>query len=268
MTDKIVCNLKHNMFLEMFMENQDINLIVGQNLQKLRRSRKMTQLELAEKFNYSDKSISKWEKGESLPSIEVLYQLAKFYGVSLDSLTSENEILPETEQKEQHKDRLFPTKLIISLLAVSAVWIAATIWFVSYKLATGGTPYMLFMWSVPISCVLLLIFNSIWGKRQWLFWILSFLLWSLLVCIHIQLIEYHVWIIYFIGIPLQIAVILWGALMRKPKNKQPKEKPVKEKKIKKGKSKPEDEQTSQVLESTQAEQTSSNEQKNILHKDL
>ena len=51
MTDKIVCNLKHNVFLEMFMENQDINLIVGQNLLKLRRSRKMTQLELAEKFN-------------------------------------------------------------------------------------------------------------------------------------------------------------------------------------------------------------------------
>lgn len=218
------------------MENNDINITIGRNLQKLRRNMKLTQLELAEKFNYSDKSISKWEKGESLPSIEVLYQLAKFYGVSLDTLTTEGEIaLPD--QPALTRDRLFPTKLIITLLAISAVWITATIVYVTNKILTGNNLFMMFLWSVPISCVLLVIFNAIWGKRRWLFWILSFLLWSLLVCLHIQLIKYNVWIIYFVGIPLQIAVILWSALMSKPKIKQPKEKkekqPKKEKKNKK-----------------------------------
>lgn len=216
------------------MENEDINLIIGNNLQKLRKNKKLTQLELADKFNYSDKSISKWEKGESLPSIDVLYQLAKFYGVTLDDLTSEKEIAPsEPEQKASFRDRLFPTKLIISLLAVSTVWITATIWYITNKIVTGGNLYMLFLWSVPISFVVLIVFNGIWGKRQWLFWILSFLLWSLLVCLHLQLIQYNVWIIYFIGIPLQIAVILWGVLLRKPKEK--KEKPEKHKKEKKHK---------------------------------
>lgn len=212
------------------MQNQDINTIIGQNLLKLRRNKKLTQLELAEKFNYSDKSISKWEKGESLPSVDVLYQLAKFYGVTLDALTSEEDIdLTAAEQKQISNNHNFPTKLIISLLAVSAVWIAATIWFITYKLTTGGTPYMLFLWSVPISCVLLIIFNSIWGKREWLFWIISVLLWTILACVHIQLIEYNnFWIIYFIGIPLQIAVILWGALMKGPHKKQAKVKQNKE----------------------------------------
>ncbi len=257
------------------MENQDINTIIGQNLLKLRRNKKLTQLELAEQFNYSDKSISKWEKGESLPSVDVLYQLAKFYGVTLDTLTSEEEItLLTPEQKPANRDKSFPTKLIISLLAVSTVWIAATIWFITYKLTNGGTPYMLFLWSVPISCVLLIIFNSIWGKREWLFWIVSVLVWTILACVHIQLIEYNnFWIIYFIGIPLQIAVILWGALMKGPSKKQKnksakedslKEKPIKEKKIKKNKQKNE----TQTVVSVSASEQNNADNSNILRKDL
>ena len=221
------------------MTNEDINLIIGQNLQKLRRSKKLTQLELAEKFNYSDKSISKWEKGESLPSIDILFQLASFYGVTLDDLTQKNDSLcAKEETKVPIRDRLFPTKLIISLLAVCTVWIAATIWYVSNKIVSGGNLYMLFLWSVPTSFIVLIVFNSIWGKRQWLFWILSFLLWSTLVCLHVQLIQYNVWIIYFVGIPLQIAFILWGALLRKPKKehlKEKKKKAEKHKKLKNGK---------------------------------
>lgn len=261
------------------MENQDINTIIGQNLLKLRRNKKLTQLELAEKFNYSDKSISKWEKGESLPSIDVLYQLAKFYGVTLDDLTSEKELdLSATTQQTKNRDNTFPTKLIISLLAVSAVWIAATIWFITYKLTNGGTPYMLFLWSVPISCVLLIIFNSIWGKREWLFWIVSVLLWTILACVHIQLIKYNnFWIIYFIGIPLQIAVILWGALMKGPCKKERKNKQIKddaknevnkkEKHHKKNKFlKVEESHTAET--NTQQSQTQSIDNSNILHKDL
>lgn len=261
------------------MQNQDINTIIGQNLLKLRRNKKLTQLELAEKFNYSDKSISKWEKGESLPSIDVLYQLAKFYGVTLDALTSEEELdLSPAQEQPITRDSTFPTKLIISLLAVSAVWIAATIWFITYKLTNGGTPYMLFLWSVPISCVLLIIFNSIWGKRQWLFWIVSVLLWTILACVHIQLIEYNnFWIIYFIGIPLQIAVILWGALMKGPCKKQEKVKPEKEKV---NKEKPLKAHKSKHLKHHDSEQTTKPESEipatpeqkveseNILHKDL
>ena len=74
----------------------DINKIIGKNLLILRKNAKLTQMELAERFNYSDKTISKWESGESLPSIEILYELAKFYNTTLDALTVENDIIATT----------------------------------------------------------------------------------------------------------------------------------------------------------------------------
>ena len=63
---------------------EKLNFIIAKNLSELRRKNKLTQLEVAEKLNYSDKAVSKWEQGESLPGIEVLYKLAKLYGVSMD----------------------------------------------------------------------------------------------------------------------------------------------------------------------------------------
>ena len=202
----------------------DINKIIGKNLLILRKNAKLTQMELAERFNYSDKTISKWESGESLPNIEILYELAKFYNTTLDALTIENDILETTKSNVKEKDKLFPTKLIITLLAVSAVWLLATVLFVTYKIVYSENYPLLFLWAVPISCVILIIFNSIWGKYYYLFIALSILTWSTLTCVHLQLIQYNIWIIYILGIPLQVAIILWAALIKKPKNSKKKKK--------------------------------------------
>lgn len=202
---------------------EDINKIIGKNLMILRKNAKLTQMELADRFNYSDKTISKWESGESLPSVEILYELAQFYGTSLDALTQENDII-ETSIETKQKDKMFPTKLIITLLAVSAVWLLATVLFVTFKIVYARNFPLLFLWAVPISCIVLIIFNSIWGKYYYLFAILSVLIWSTLTCIHLQLIQYNIWIIYILGIPLQVAIILWSALIKKPRNSQKKKK--------------------------------------------
>ena len=119
---------------------------------------------------------------------------------------------------------MFPTKLIITLLAVSAVWLLATVLFVTFKIVYSHNYPLLFLWAVPISCIVLIIFNSIWGKYYYLFAILSVLIWSTLACIHLQLIQYNIWIIYILGIPLQVAIILWAALIKKPRNSKKKKK--------------------------------------------
>ena len=201
----------------------NINKIIGNNLLSLRKNKKLTQLELAEQFNYSDKTISKWENGESLPSIETLYELASFYGVTLNDLTAENITMPTAENRKT-KDKLFPTKLIITLLAVSAVWLLATVVFVCLKIILDINFGFVFVWAVPVSFVVLLIFNSIWGKSQLLFPILTLLIWSTLVSIHLPLAQYNIWIIYILGIPLQVAVILWSFINRKPIKKSKKDK--------------------------------------------
>ncbi len=210
---------------------EDINVIIGKNLAALRKQAKLTQMELAEKFNYSDKSISKWEAGDTMPSIEVLNELAKFYNVTLDYLVTEEhtetEIKPLTKQQKQKRPKMFPTKIVVTLLAICAVWIIATSLFVCLKLFANTNYVLCFLWAVPASFIVGIIFNSIWGHYRYLFPILSVLLWSLLVCIHIQVLPYdNIWPIYFLGIPLQVAIILWGALVKRPKgyHKQMKEK--------------------------------------------
>ena len=62
---------------------EDIKSIVAENIASLRQAHGMTQLELAEKLNYSDKTISKWERAESSPDISVLAEMAALFGVPL-----------------------------------------------------------------------------------------------------------------------------------------------------------------------------------------
>ena len=69
---------------------EDLRKIIGNNLSELRKKRGLTQLELAEKFNYTDRAVSKWENGDTLPDVEILYNLCEFYGVTLDYLTHED----------------------------------------------------------------------------------------------------------------------------------------------------------------------------------
>lgn len=222
---------------------EDINLIIGKNLSFLRKQAKLTQLELAEQFNYSDKSISKWEAGDSMPSIEILNQLANFYGVTLDYLVSENheetnksKKQDKSKKQKEHKPRMFSTKIVVTLLAICAVWVIATSVFVCLKLTLKVNYPICFLWALPASFIVGVVFNSIWGHYRYLFPILSALLWTLIVCIHVQVLPIsNIWPIYILGAPLQIAIILWGALVKKPKGyvKKQKEEKARQKELEK-----------------------------------
>ena len=226
-------------------EIKDMNAVIGSNLLKLRKNMKLTQMEVAEKFNYSDKSISKWEKGESLPSVDVLCELASFYGVSLDDLTKEDytvENQKSTDIKEKkkakkekpHTPRMFSTRLMITLLSVGAVWLCATILFVLLNIFTGIYYFMTFMWAGVASLIVLIVFNGIWGRMRYLFPILSVLLWLLLASLQLQIYlptGENIWPIYILGIPLQILIVLWGALVKKPKGYYKKNKETNEETI-------------------------------------
>ena len=98
---------------------QSLEQIVAANLAELRRARGLTQAELAEKINYSDKSVSKWERGDGLPDLKVLTQLAALYGVSLDTFVTEN-AAQEIEQVQKPKSKL-SLRILTELLAVSII---------------------------------------------------------------------------------------------------------------------------------------------------
>ena len=65
---------------------ENLNLIVSKNLIKFRMAAGLTQLELAQKINYSDKSISKWENNSAIPDLEKIIKLSNIFEVSLDEL--------------------------------------------------------------------------------------------------------------------------------------------------------------------------------------
>lgn len=152
---------------------EDLKKVISQNLIELRKRKKYTQADLAEILQYSDKAISKWEKGESLPDIEVLYQICNLYGVTLDYLTHEGNY--EEKQDYVKKDTTVVNKIIITLLSVSLIWFMVLIVYVYAFVLNDINLWILYVWGVPASALLILIFNSIWGKRKFKFVILTVL---------------------------------------------------------------------------------------------
>lgn len=196
------------------MENIDIKNTLSQNLIFLRKSKKLTQGELAEKINYSDKTISKWENGDALPDIETLYLIAQFYEVTIDALISSDlQKVVTTEKSKTSKQHV--NKIIITLLSVLLVWLVAVVIHIQLNLVFNLNLWILYIVAIPISMIVLLVFNCIWGRRHLTFIILSVLVWSTLLYLHLQLMGISdMWSIYFIGIPLQIAIILWSHLKK------------------------------------------------------
>ncbi len=191
---------------------EDLKITVAKNLRELRTASGMTQSDLAERINYSDKAVSKWERGESLPDVQVLKYLADMYQVSVDYLISDSH--SPAMQSEDALRIIKKNRLIITLLAVSVVWLIATIAFVLLELIADAKAHvwLSYIVAVPISCVVLLVFNSIWGRHKLNFIIISVLVWSLLLFICLILYIKNIWLIFVIGIPAQIIIALWSRL--------------------------------------------------------
>lgn len=190
----------------------ELKEIIAKNIAELRKNKQMTQLELAEKLNYSDKAISKWERGESIPDIIVLKQIADLFEVSVDYLLKEehkktNKIIGIIKRKN---------RILISLLAITPVWIIATILFFSFWITGEYLVYywLLFVYAIPVSCVVAIVFNSMWGKNKFNFLIVSVLVWSILLSLYLGLKQYNLWMIFILGIPAEIVIILWSKIRK------------------------------------------------------
>lgn len=194
---------------------KELKYIIADNLINLRKANKLTQLELAQKLNYSDKAISKWERGDSMPDIFLFKELAEMYGVSVDYLMTEHS--DEETLKYKKKDIKLNNKLIITLLSCLVVWICATIIYVNLNIVQNINYWMVWLWAIPVSAIVLLVFSSIWAHRIHVLTCISILVWSLLACSYVQLVIFgiNIWTIFLLGVPIQIAILLWGKLKSK-----------------------------------------------------
>lgn len=193
----------------------ELKKIVAQNIQELRKSTGMTQLQLAQKLNYSDKAVSKWESGASIPDVGVLLEIANLFGVTVDYLLYEDHKVPVKAMVRG--TMMSRRKFVISLLAVALVWLIATATFVGLNIfGIWDDRWLVFIYAVPVSAIVAIVFNSIWGIRRHNYVYISILMWSALASIYLSLISMNIWLIFLVGIPGQVIICLWSGMKKSP----------------------------------------------------
>ncbi len=195
---------------------ESIKEIIAKNLVELRRAKKYTQQDLARELNYSDKAISRWEHAETLPDIETLCKICDLYGVKF-------EYLLQKEQPKKNNPYVIKTdivnKIIILLIALASLWLSFITAYIYNNIILGTNKWQFFIWALPLSAILCLVCNAFFFQSK-LFNIIaaSALCWTALLTIYIELLEHNIWMLFILGVPLQILVLLTAAL--KSKNEQ------------------------------------------------
>ena len=189
---------------------------IKNNLVKYRKAKGLTQLQLAEKLGYSDKTVSKWEREEGVPDIYILKEIADLYGVTVNDLISdENTLNKPTLPKISRRN-----KILISLLSAGLVWLVATTLQVSFDLASLNILQHIsniYIYAIPLSCIVLIVFNSLWGKRIFNLFLIRALIWTSTLSIYVSLPISNVAKLFIIPIPLQVLTTLWYMLDKKKK---------------------------------------------------
>lgn len=195
----------------------DFKKIVAKNITELRVSSGMTQAQLGEKLNYSDKSVSKWERAESLPDAYVLKQMSELFGVTVDDLLSEHkegESLKKPEKKAHRYSRRVITWVVVAGILALTVLIFVIIW-----LSTGFLPWIAFIYYIPVTLITVLVLNSIWGNKHANLYIISGITWGIITSVYLSFLQYNWWQLFIICVPAQIIIILSFYIKNRPKNK-------------------------------------------------
>lgn len=197
---------------ENFYDYSVVKQNLATNITKYRKAHGLTQVELAEKLNYSDKAVSKWERGEAVPELCVLKQIADFFGVKIDTL-----IDTPKKEKPQKTHNISKKRFILCLCSAGLVWLVAICCFafIDIIIPTISKTWLSFIFAIPISLIVLLILTSVWGKTLTNMIVVSLLVWTLILAIYLLLINVlpsppkKLWELFLIGIPLQGLTVFW-----------------------------------------------------------
>ena len=204
------------------MDDSKLKARIGSNIAAHRKRCGMTQAGLAEKLNYSDKAISKWERGESVPDVITLMQLAEQFEITVsDLLEDPNQLPADADGKMQHVVEKHlkrkANKSIILKLSSLLVWFVALLIFVVVSSFDIPYSWLAFFYAVPANAIVLLSLRSAWKDFRWNRILISGIMWGGLASFHIALLvllQVNLWKFYLLGIPGQIAIFLWFRMFR------------------------------------------------------
>jgi transcriptional regulator with XRE-family HTH domain len=201
------------------MDSENLKLQIGSNIAMFRKQCGMTQAELAEKLNYSDKAVSKWERGESVPDVMTLVQLAELFGVGMDALVG-CEPAAAAVKTPDHSPKRQVNKNVIQMLVSILVWFVAL--FVYVVLSSMNVPksWIGFVYAVPANAIVLLSLRSAWKKFGLNIVLISAIVWGSLLSFYLTMLiftGYNIWKLFLLGIMGQVAIFLWFRMFHGPK---------------------------------------------------
>lgn len=201
-------------------EKKSLEQIIADNLVHYRKASGLTQLEVAEKFNYSDKSISKWERAEGMPDILVLKALADFYDIRVDDFFKEEKAKIKMTRKSK--------RWFIFGLSETLVWLVFGVFFTVFSIFLSGVFawWLLFVYAAAASAILAVVWAGIYHKRLYQLIATSCIVWFTIASIYLTSLmvtlpnpNQNIWLLFLIGVPLEILAILWYFLRKNLKKR-------------------------------------------------
>ena len=213
------------------MDSEILKVRIGSNIAAYRKRGGLTQAGLAEKLNYTDKAVSKWERGESIPDVLTLMQLAELFEIEVGELLADPNELPgdpgklekAMTQVSEKALRRKADKSIIQRLCSILVWFVAMLVFVIVSSLDIPKSWITFFYAVPANAIVLLSLRSAWHDFRGNRGLISVIMWGSILSLYMTLLVFfglNIWKLFLLGIPGQAAIILWFRMYRIPKNKE------------------------------------------------
>ncbi len=182
----------------------ELKLIFASHLIKLRTGAGLTQAELGAKLNYSDKTVSKWERGEAIPDAYVLKQISALFHVTVDDLLSAND---QWQAPALEPEQPTFSKASVIQVSIAGIWTLAILIFVVFWIL-GSLEWLIFAAAVLVSLISLLVFNCIWNRRKGNVYIVAALVFCIIGIIYLLLLHYNPWQLFLVVIPAEVVVWL------------------------------------------------------------
>lgn len=210
------------------MNDEQLKKQLGANIVAYRKRSGLTQAKLAEQLNYSDKAISKWERGESMPDVPTLVQLAELFETSVDALLADPNALPENvgvieqvmDKAVQKTLKRKANKRVILGLCSLLVWFVSTLTFVVLFSLQIPNAWMAFFYAIPVDAIVQLSLRSAWKDFRRNQMLVSIIMWGFVLSLYMSLLVFaqlNIWTLFLLGVPSQAAIFLWFRMYRKPR---------------------------------------------------
>ena len=199
---------------------EQLKLNIAKNITELRKASDLTQAQLAEKLNYSDKSISKWERGDGVPDVLVLHKIAELFGVTL------NDLISNETPKLPRKLPYLTNRIMIPLLSIGLSFLVASVVFLVLELfgIWEDKSWLVFVYAVPVSFIALTVFTELWWNLSLRFIATSGIVWAIAICVRLTFPLDALNYIFIIAAILQVLAVLWFVMRYRKKKRKEKQK--------------------------------------------